>query len=1068
MSFHKYLLLSLLFIISSCQLPSNTSYEREYTITIMTSPETILDSVIVHKISDQESTRYLYNNNDIESTLIDSITNKSIITIPIQSTRKSNITIKYSCYSDGVVIAHKHADFIIDQPNIMPPTLMDTLSSTLINKYNNVRHPLPDSLNDSLNFKNTVENNIALLTNSAIAIVFTSSDTNLHFIYQAFKDHNIHSYTIAQTPDTIRFLTALKDSAVLHNHPIELLFSKLLPSTDTLSQLIASLPQYAKPTEPTNPTKNFTFNGSIADNKSDVSSINIIITGDSLQDTILRPTSYDPLTGEFNGLWETSSTSEYYNAEVHIYNPLNNRTGFMEKGFNITTPIINFTAINPWNTKPSLTLQPHKAVKANDTIQIDFLATDTLNSGTVESIWLKHGMATQFQVIGNPVQLIVPNTPGALLPISIMIIDNDSNTAIDSITVKINTPPVILPQQFMISENSLTSFGPVIASDTDNDALRFTIHDDRFIIDSITGMITPLESFDFEQASEIKCLISVHDSLESTADSITLSIQNTNDTPLTILNKPLSSIIIQEDQQLTDLVKLKIDTNESSPLIWNIQKQSSKGNILLSQNGILSYKSDTNATGLDSVLLSINYQDTPLFGDTISIYLDITPVDDPSVFTQQPILSGNSHIDSTLTINNLGCNDIDSDITIEYQWYRTPNSSFGGIALQGANANTYTITTNDFGYYLYALVTCNGISLISEESPSVTGSLIIQCNPLESCTKPDTISVSPNHIIQVSTPRLGFNTWSFDAGILIESGSIIDTLLSIRVTQPGLHIYAHIDTYHDSTSFESAHSFELGDFRLFNEAWGSRELACDQAIYQTSIETSGTLLWNFSRDICLGGSDRPDHVGIQLGTHGYGDNPVFLLPNTSSTTILPIQISNINSLMLDIENLEITSENDEFFAHMINLVFTTEIPSPHSHGIIYSEMPIFLNWNPGRWACDLNAINPSLIEEIKSNQITFDLCHQYEDGYRYFQFRHSNDTLNTYTGAFSIQPFINYAINTAGFPDSLWLSAIELKSEINNNASGSVSLDNISVHVNDNHGRLDLLINSEISHSIVQ
>ena len=100
----------------------------------------------------------------------------------------------------------------------------------------------------------------------------------------------------------------------------------------------------------------------------------------------------------------------------------------------------------------------------------------------------------------------------------------------------------------------------------------------------------------------------------------------------------------------------------------------------------------------------------------------------------------------------------------------------------------------------------------------------------------------------------------------------------------------------------------------------------------------------------------------------------------------------------------------------------------------------FFGWETGRWPCD------------QTGSLTgYTLCHQsdtWANGqWRYYQFNVNNGPLTTYNGRVDVKAFIDWIVNRYSLSRDLWLTRIEVGSEIGD-AQGSVKIRNLTFEIN--------------------
>ena len=86
----------------------------------------------------------------------------------------------------------------------------------------------------------------------------------------------------------------------------------------------------------------------------------------------------------------------------------------------------------------------------------------------------------------------------------------------------------------------------------------------------------------------------------------------------------------------------------------------------------------------------------------------------------------------------------------------------------------------------------------------------------------------------------------------------------------------------------------------------------------------------------------------------------------------------------------------------------------------------------------------------------YTLCHQDDNWasgqWRYYQFRvgDGSDTniRTSFSGSIDIKAFLDYLVNTRGYSTELWVTRLEIGSEIDDDTSGTVTMSGITFEVN--------------------
>ncbi len=257
---------------------------------------------------------------------------------------------------------------------------------------------------------------------------------------------------------------------------------------------------------------------------------------------------------------------------------------------------------------------------------------------------------------------------------------------------------------------------------------------------------------------------------------------------------------------------------------------------------------------------------------------------------------------------------------------------------------------------------------------------------------------------------------------------------------------------------------KLGDFRVINNDWGAQELkasgTCDSQ-YEVFVEDNGSFGWHFDRPGC--GDDKgekPDYPEVEFGVHpfGIGDH-LATSPEFSSTDLLPKRIKDIESAEISVDNLSITTHAEGGWNMNFEMWFSENDPMEgHETTNAHGEIMVFWGWNADRWACDQNP------PTIQNNGNKYTLCHlrngrdgngDWGDGsdpWEYYQFRLGNgqngDSKRNFTGSLDIKGLLQFLVDNYGYSEDLWVTRVEIGTEISDNTGGTLKMDGISVTVN--------------------
>jgi hypothetical protein len=255
----------------------------------------------------------------------------------------------------------------------------------------------------------------------------------------------------------------------------------------------------------------------------------------------------------------------------------------------------------------------------------------------------------------------------------------------------------------------------------------------------------------------------------------------------------------------------------------------------------------------------------------------------------------------------------------------------------------------------------------------------------------------------------------------------------------------------DSTTASKAY-LNLGDMRLLNNRWGSIDLNCSGAQQSVFVNSDKTIGWNFTRGNCgEQNHSNPDFPEVEFGVAPFGKTSSLLTsPAYSSTTLLPIQLSALKSASVTMDNFSTTFSNPTYWDANFEFWISKNDPTANNDGGVYAEIITFTGWNSTRqtgattsWACQITG------KTVPNSN--FSLCHQsdtWASGWRFFNFLAGSGTSN-YTGKADIKAILDYIRSQySGFTDSMYLTRIEVGTEIDDNTAGSSKTNNLTFEVN--------------------
>jgi hypothetical protein len=236
----------------------------------------------------------------------------------------------------------------------------------------------------------------------------------------------------------------------------------------------------------------------------------------------------------------------------------------------------------------------------------------------------------------------------------------------------------------------------------------------------------------------------------------------------------------------------------------------------------------------------------------------------------------------------------------------------------------------------------------------------------------------------------------------------------------------------------------LGDMRLIANKWGSDELGCNTSL-RVFVNTDKTFGWEFDRGACGGDKAKPDYPEIEFGIHPFGaGNSLATTPSFSSTSVLPIQIKDITSASVTLDSLNISIDRATTYNLNFEFWLSQRNPLTDANPGVHAELIAFFGWQDS-WACDKSG-------NVQAGDKGFNLCHQ-DDAWaggkwRYFQFRLNGGSSNSVSGKLDVKALIDWLVANAGYSRDLWVTRLEVGSEIDDNTAGRVTLKNITFEVN--------------------
>ena len=272
----------------------------------------------------------------------------------------------------------------------------------------------------------------------------------------------------------------------------------------------------------------------------------------------------------------------------------------------------------------------------------------------------------------------------------------------------------------------------------------------------------------------------------------------------------------------------------------------------------------------------------------------------------------------------------------------------------------------------------------------------------------------------------------------------------VRMDQAGIPLAKVGDTTNVSKKY-----LNLGDMRLINNRWGSDELGCSGSQQSVYINTNRTIGWSFNRPACGGAKAKPDYPEVEFGVAPFGATSNLLTtPSFSSTTLLPIQLTSLTSASVTVDTLFISLQKPTYYNINVELWLSNQNPVTSSSPGVHSEIIAFWGWEATRlqntvgWPCGATEQSKG---SLTAGANSYNLCHQsdnWSSGWRFYNFNVSNGPLTSYNGKVDVKAMIDWVISKYAIPNNLWLTRIEVGSEIDDNTQGSVKLKNLTFEIN--------------------
>jgi hypothetical protein len=283
------------------------------------------------------------------------------------------------------------------------------------------------------------------------------------------------------------------------------------------------------------------------------------------------------------------------------------------------------------------------------------------------------------------------------------------------------------------------------------------------------------------------------------------------------------------------------------------------------------------------------------------------------------------------------------------------------------------------------------------------------------------------------------------AGGASSTGGVRTDTSGVALAKPG-----------DSTSTSKAY-LNLGDMRLLCNRWGSDAKGCSQTQLKVSANSDNTIGYDFNRGVCDSTHGNPDYPEVEFGVAPFGkDSSLLTSPAFSSTTLLPIQLKDLKSASVNIDGFNSTYQNGGYYDTNFEFWISKQNPLTSSNAGVYAEIIIFLDWDNVResskgWPCENLGTTGS-----------YKLCHQSDNWapqsgpWRFFNFELTSQQ-KSFSGKGDVKAILDYIRGKySGFTDDMWLTRIELGTEVDDNTQGTAKINNLTFEINGTSKSIEL------------
>ena len=132
------------------------------------------------------------------------------------------------------------------------------------------------------------------------------------------------------------------------------------------------------------------------------------------------------------------------------------------------------------------------------------------------------------------------------------------------------------------------------------------------------------------------------------------------------------------------------------------------------------------------------------------------------------------------------------------------------------------------------------------------------------------------------------------------------------------------------------------------------------------VNSDKSVGWTFNRRRCGGSRGDPDFPEVEFGVAPFGTTSSLLTtPTFSSTTLLPIQLKDLQSASVNVDNFSISfSGSPPYWDNNVEFWISKNDPRTSTDGGVYAEIIMFTGWHASRlqhdggWPCDKSGRSP--------------------------------------------------------------------------------------------------------------